>query len=374
MLRPIEHFLVIAISARALVCAANRAGFRVDAMDCFADADTRDQCHYLGQLEMQSGCIELPSVERILGQIQRDSYDGVILGSGFEQQPEIQDRLLEYGPVRGNSIDTIRKCKDQKYLVKLLERLQIKYPATLFVDKVPGVNWLAKKPGANGGVHVLQPGDGAQVPEGYYLQQRIDGTCCSIVFLANGSDACILGTNELQAVNAERGDFRYAGAISNSGFLRADQNCLSEIIMTLTGELELRGLCGIDFIKSPTGELYLLEINPRPTATFELHQSEAFNLFRAHVAACQGHLPASVPTFYGYRGQQIIYANTDLEIPSPAWPDWVSDRPLNGTNIRQNEPVCTIHAQASSFKKVTELLKNRRQRLAELLGAHKIAA
>ncbi len=368
-----EQYLIIALSARALAASARMANITVEIIDGFADADTVEYSKHLGKVAINKGSIDIPSLEKILDQIPEKDYSGVIIGSGLENNPEIMERIKLIGPIIGNSIETVRRCKQPELLVNILENLTIKYPKILLTKTVPAGDWLAKRIAANGGWHVERALPGNNIQNGCYLQERITGKSCSVTILADGVATNILGTNHNLVVNSSMNDYRYAGAISNPEYLAGDEEYIADMTDKIVQEFGLIGLCGIDFIKSDSGEFYLLEINPRPTATFELHQYNA-SLLEMHIKSCLGFRQDIRNSSIKYKGHRIIYAGSSINIPQITWPKWVTDRPVTGTQISSNQPFCSIHAQADTYAGVDELMKLRKQRLAELLGTHKIAA
>ena len=67
---------------------------------------------------------------------------------------------------------------------------------------------------------------------------------------------------------------------------------MSAIAGAVTEAFGLVGLNGIDFVLRE-GEPYVLEINPRYSASMELiERGGRLSVFEAHVAACGGDLPA----------------------------------------------------------------------------------
>ena len=105
------------------------------------------------------------------------------------------------------------------------------------------------------------------------------------------------------------------------------------------------GLNGIDFVVDGR-DWWLLEVNPRPTATLELWDVAPMpSLFRLHVQACRGRLPATLPTPRGGLATAVVYSGETLRVPKGFfWPDWCSDIPEDGSVIAPGEPVCTVLA------------------------------
>jgi len=145
----------------------------------------------------------------------------------------------------------------------------------------------------------------------------------------------------------------------------------------LAPAFNLKGLCSLDFIVEENGQYSILEINPRPTATFELYEIQE-GLFAQHLAAFDGKVAKPELDTESGEGQSralwVLYAGKSITIPHLEWPDWATDRPMPGKLIASGEPICTIRAAANSARESKTLLKKREIMLKELLGLEKIAA
>jgi predicted ATP-grasp superfamily ATP-dependent carboligase len=343
-------YLVAASSGRTLAASAHRAGLLVHVVDLFADRDTRGAHTARVAGTLRDGFDPTCLVERI-GQLrQSQNLEGLVVGSGFEDRPELLELLSEHCRLLGNPASTVRLVKDPAYFFGLLERLGIPYPET--VQQPPAdhrTGWLIKRIGAMGGDHIrlLKPGEIGK--PGYYLQRYIEGRPYSVVFLADGKGARIIGYNELwQARGFEPTPFKYGGAVSLPEMDKGLVDKLTEAIRALVAAFELRGLCGLDLIVDADRRFYVLEINPRPPATFELHEGRV-SLFQQHLCACRGRLPDKMPAVEipEARAHAVLYAACPIEIKEEIdWPVWASDLPTSGTSIEQGAPVCTVHARA----------------------------
>jgi predicted ATP-grasp superfamily ATP-dependent carboligase len=105
------------------------------------------------------------------------------------------------------------------------------------------------------------------VPEGYILQEYVEGTPASATLLV-GSDVRILSLNTQEIDN-----FNYTGArIPLEGKIETE-----EIIKSAERIKGLHGLVGIDFILSD--KINIIEVNPRPTTpVIALNEAYGFNI------------------------------------------------------------------------------------------------
>jgi predicted ATP-grasp superfamily ATP-dependent carboligase len=142
---------------------------------------------------------------------------------------------------------------------------------------------------------------------------------------------------------------------------------VAEALCALVEATGLRGLCGVDLIQDGD-RWWLIEINPRPGASFELHE-RGHGLFGVHVGAVRGaavrfDYPSAAPGC----GLKIVYATGSLRVPlSFEWPQWVSDRPWPGALAVPGEPVCTVKASAQNSATARNLLERRYQRVMDRL-------
>jgi methenyltetrahydromethanopterin cyclohydrolase len=107
---------------------------------------------------------------------------------------------------------------------------------------------------------------------------------------------------------------------------------------------------------------YVLEINPRPSASMQLYDQ---NLLVRHIQACvEGQFVErnSAAYYDEWAGYQIVYAEHDLTIPGQfEWPDWCMDLPKSGNMCRAGQPICSIIAHQKNSQSVVEQLLTKQQ-------------
>ena len=363
-------YLIIAQSGRALATSAGRAGIAVHVIDRFADVDTAALALSCNAVAGGADRIEGDHLLHLLDGFHGWPLAGIVTGGGLEGCPEILEKIPRYGRLCGNSARTVRECKDPLRFFTLLDRIGIPHPAIRMQPARAG-DWLLKRCGGAGGGHIRPYLAGEALPPEHYLQERLEGCPLSVVFIANGIRARIAGFNETWTCASAAGDYRYAGAVSIAGDALDCRAELEAVIYRLAEALTLQGLCGLDLVVTGN-DFRILEINPRPTATFELHERDT-SLFWAHLRACEGEL-VDLPGDDDSRGQQVCYSGADFTVAPVNWPIWVTDRPTPGRKIAAGEPVCTVQAQAGSTREVKSLLAKREREVAALLGGHRRAA
>jgi predicted ATP-grasp superfamily ATP-dependent carboligase len=301
----------------------------------------------------------------------RDRIAGVVVGSGFEGQPELLARVGERHRLIGNAPDVVRAVKDPRTFFGRLSSLGIPHPEVRFREAVGTGRWLLKRIGGAGGAHVQPVNDGRGCGPGYYLQRHVAGRACSALFLADGRVARVVGYNETWDSREDPSSpYRYAGGMSLSALPARLARELGDALRELVYAFELRGLCGVDFVLEEGGGWMLLEVNPRPTASFELHGPTGA-LWEAHLRACSGRLAplAWTPSRRKAVAQRVLYASHPIRVPHEMrWPCWSRDRPRPGTLIGAGHPVCTITASASKPDSVRRLIGVRSAALEHALG------
>jgi methenyltetrahydromethanopterin cyclohydrolase len=191
----------------------------------------------------------------------------------------------------------------------------------------------------------------------------------SALFAADGRHARMIGCNEQWAA-AESGTRRYlyAGAVSRPPMSAEAVMRVESLVENLVEATGMIGLNGIDFVLEGDTP-YVLEVNPRPTATLDLYDVDVRDgMFHAHLRACGGELP-SVSATTRSRAHAIVYAQqTGARIPpSIQWPEWCTDLPQAGSVISAGAPVCSVHASAASSDAARTLVLARHDAIASLL-------
>ena len=371
---PPEAFLLVSLSGRGLARAAARADRAAVGMDAFADRDTCDLARLWEKAPMDDAW-EF-AADALLAGADRLSppgrCQGLIYGSGFEARPELLARLARGRPLLGNAPETLARAGDPASFFDLVRRLGLPHPETRAAPPADPANWLVKRAGASGGLHVRCATAGT-AGNGDYFQRRLPGTPCSLLFLADGCDLVPVGCNRLlPAPPPAPTPWAYAGAVTLDGLPDGLEAEVLAAARALTAELGLVGLNGIDFLVDGGG-WHLLELNARPTATLELWDADPLPaLFDLHVATCRAgaaaRLPASLPRPAGARAVAVAYAPAPIRIPAGfPWPDWCADLPRRGAEIHPGEPVCSVRTWAEHAAGAETLALSRRRTILERL-------
>jgi uncharacterized protein len=353
--------LIAASSGRALAGAARRAGFRPLAADFFDDLDTRGFCAANCLIEggLDKGFTEenlLPALEALA---KDESPCGFVYGAGFEDRPELLGLVARRFSLLGNPADVVRGVKDPEPLSELCAALNIPHPKIRMERPSDPRDWLVKSAGGAGGSHVAPAAAAGTAGEKIYFQRIAAGVPVSILFVADGAKARVVGLSRQWTAPAPGEPFRFGGSLQPAGLSRAMQGRLRRVAKEITAACGLRGLNSIDFLVEG-GDYTLIEINPRPGATLDIFDDPGGALFCAHVDACRGRLPLGPLASVGAAAAGIAYARRDIAaMPDFDWPDWTADRQKQQSQVRAQDPLCTIKARAAKPARARALLDRR---------------
>jgi predicted ATP-grasp superfamily ATP-dependent carboligase len=364
--------LIAAASGRALAASARRAGYAPLVTDFFGDEDTIAAAQAHVRIRPHNGRSidpdELIAAFHALAATHDPS--GAVCGTGFEDRPDVLARIAQHWTLIGNSPATVARIKDPTFLAALCRRCGIPHPDTRPDLPNDAAGWLAKRSGGAGGTHIRIVAGERTAPEAYYFQRRVSGDPVSALVLADGYSAMVLGFSAQWSSPAPEQPFRYGGAVQPAPLTRATAGALSGAVQQLTSLISLVGLNSFDFLVDGR-EFHLLEINPRPGATLDIFEPRGgASMFAMHVEACRGILPDTPPTYGRAAASAIVYADRDIpRIPSLSWPGWVGDRPIAGSSISAQSPLCTVFASAATAALARKLVDRRARAILARLRA-----
>ncbi|HSI38224.1 MAG TPA: ATP-grasp domain-containing protein [Methylotenera sp.] len=365
--------LVIALSARPYVEAAKRAGYAVTAIDGFADKQTVELADKTIVVDFDSNGFEADALLSAIQKLDASQYLGFVYGSGLDAQPEQLEKIASVIPLIGNSAASVKAVKTASSFFAALKQSNITYPPVF--DSFPTSNhadvYLRKFAGGCGGMHIKLAGKNDELAANHYYQQYVDGYSVSLLFLANGEQADVVGFNEQWLSPSEEMPFRYGGAVSHIVLPQLIQQQLIDAASKLTVTFGLFGLNSLDAIVQ-RDIAYVLEINPRLSATFDLYENVELNLMDLHVDASLMQLEASShcnQPMVQSKAHAIVYAPFDMMIPAAFdWPDWAVDTPMQGgQSVKLSAPICTVIALASNTDSAKQLAQTRVKMLLNLL-------
>ena len=292
---------------------------------------------------------------------------GVVCGSGFEDGADLMARVARRWPLLGNGAETVARLKDPMAFAALCRVTGIPHPETSLTPPADAENWLVKRTGGAGGWHI-RPAQGAKAGRGVYFQRRVSGEAVSALLLGDGRNVMVLGFTAQWAAPLARHPYRYGGAVRPAALAQGVMQAMTAALARLNAAAPLTGLNGADFLVDGHA-FHLLEINPRPGASFDLFEPNGASLFALHVEACAGRLPAQAPRYDGAMAGAIVYAARDIAAaPALDWPEWAADRPMPGSRIAAGQPLCSVFARAATAAEARALVEQRGTQIKSLLA------
>ncbi len=328
--------LVVAVSARMLAQLAVADGYEVVALDRFGDVD-------LGAVAVTQTAANNDALVTLADRIEADA---VVYGAGLENRPDLVARLADGRELLGTPAERLPAVRDPWAVAAAAAAAGVRAPETRGPNVVAtrSGGWL-RKPRAGGGGRRVRRWAGGRLRADEILQRHVPGMSCSAVAVADGRDAVVLGLTE----QLHRGRFEWMGNITPPRLPAAQLAELDgrwrAVCAEVAARFAVRGAFGVDGIWDGR-ELWVLEVNPRPTASLELFEADAF---AAHVRGARGVsvLTSGAPaTSRCAKVKLVLFADRDLRAPDPNW--WpaglVRDIPHRGELIRRGSPVCTLYS------------------------------
>ena len=345
--------LIVGVSTRALAESASRAGYSCASIDAFGDLDQKSRAQNVG-LSRDMGRPYSAAAAVAAGR--RVPAAAAAYVGNLENHPAAVRRLARGRRLWGNTPASLVRARDPAAVAEVVRRAEGRVPLTLLPDQAPrgpeGVRWLRKPRLGGGGSGVREWKPGARLGPHELVQERIEGVLASVAFVADGRRAVLLGMSRGLAGDPAFGarGHRYCGSLYPFSADPALLDRMSAIADAVTGAFGLVGLNGVDFVLRD-GEPYVLEINPRYSASMELiERSGRLSVFEAHVAACGGALPSEDATpVPEVLGKAVLYARRDVTVgDSTRWLlQDLRDVPFPGDRIPRGHPVCTVFARGA---------------------------
>ncbi len=348
-----RRVVIAGVSVRAIAASAARAGWQVTAVDAYGDLDLQACARVLPGRD-RSGRFDPSTAAATAAAVQ---VGAAAYGSSFENHPSSVARLAEGRRLLGNPPAVLERVRDPLALARALRRLGFAAPVARASapPDAPRHRWLLKPRRSGGGHGITAWRPGTTIGRRHYLQERIAGTPGSVLFLADGRRALVLGLSRQlvgQRAFGARG-FRYTGSLVGGGLFESEASLLERaaaLADAVAQEFALVGLNGIDFI-ARLGIPWPTEVNPRYSASMELLDHPGSPpLFALHAEACGGRLPATAPARApGVRGKAVVFARRHLS--SGDTHGWlrdpsVADVPPAHQQVARGRAICTVLASA----------------------------
>lgn len=339
--------LIVAQSGRYLAQSAIQAGYSVWVADCFGDIDTLDIAERWQELPPLSK-LEIDSLLNLLIRFTNGQDCLLIYGAGVEKFHPLLKVLPKNIQCIGNSSQTINTLKTPQRFFSLLAKHNLPYPKTQFQAPEVSDNWLFKESSGLGGSHIVPLSIVSSINEGYF-QKQVSGTSGSALFLSDGLHTQVISINQQTCHTDQLLPFQLSAIETPFRVSQSNKVLLEKAVSLISQEVNLLGLNSLDFIINEEEQIFILEINPRPSASWEL--IDEGHLLQHHIGACQEKPITHIPTDTSYsKGIYYVFAPHRLRIPDNIiWPEHTYDRPGANKVIEKNHPICTIKVSGSNF-------------------------
>jgi predicted ATP-grasp superfamily ATP-dependent carboligase len=390
-----NNLLIFGASTRAAAFSALRAGLSPWCADLFADADLHARCP----------AMRLPArtfPDGFLYLVDSELKGPWMYTGGLENHVELIETFSLSHPLWGNRALAIDLARDPNHIAATLQSAGLSAPTVLTAAGAPprSGRWLVKPRAGAGGAGIrffadpneCMRGRGGRVRAGmreiyrnvldilhlnwsrFYLQEFIEGTSCSAVYVGDvgrfrflGATRQLVGTEWLHAKS-----FAYCGSIGALELSDAAHDAFERLGNELVRACHLRGLFGVDCILRD-GIPWPVEVNPRYTASVELLEYGAGVAAMAlHRAVFERDAPTAhaKPPAAGVVGKAILFARQPLRFPNdgPWLPTLRSPGPIDempafadiphaGEHIEARRPILTFFTRATSESACLDQLK-----------------
>jgi predicted ATP-grasp superfamily ATP-dependent carboligase len=366
------NIFIIGASTRALADMAFRLGLKLGAFDQYADFDLAAKAAYLNQIDFDAAGRPMIAPRAFRELIGKSPW---IYTGPLENQPGWLEEAAHGTHLWGNPTEVNRRVRDPFALSLWLDHQQfgINMPPMNRCNERPKIlsKWLFKQFAASGGWDLVSARKAisgrclSEINSSSYWQMRIKGPAFGWSLASDGRQAAVLGV--CRSLHGAPGrPFAYSGSAGPvcSRQARLAKVAFQELATALTQEFGLRGLWNIDTVYDPmAGKFYLIEINPRPSASMEVLELAAQkSILAIHLAIFQqsgddwlalaGGFQKSLSSSSRQVSKRILYAKKTVQTPRrhlpqicmEKWPEllFFADIPHPGTRIPPGYPITTL--------------------------------
>lgn len=354
---------IISRHARPLCENAHAHGWRVAAADGFNDWDT---ARFAAMLK-PGGLGETP--EAFL-RAWETAPGPLLFGAPVEAAPDILAEAARKKSVLNAPAEAVRAARDFSFLREMAGD-GIRFPLVSILPGAPKAPippkapFIVKSAKSAGGVGI-RPDDGI-LGDGEYRQEFIHGESIGALFFSRANRCELLGA----ALHLNHG-FLYGGGIFPAPLSSGVRRVLENFGARVSAASGLTGWWGADFILNNEA-VWLLEINPRPTATAAL-----FGKLRGVDLVAAQMSPDAAASFgraddTGAVGNMVVYARNDFTFRGSA--EWFDknarDIPHEGSRINQGAPVLTLYAVAATAPECRAALEGQAEAAHAAFAAEK---
>lgn len=396
----VTNLLVVGVDISSAAYSAEKAGYEVYAVDHYGDQDLRAVCNEcLSIIKQKKGhsCgffandynpeILLNLAKNI---VEKHEVDGIVIGSGLEDNTNVLRELHDLTPIIGNPPATIEKVRDKHTFFKELERLNVPCPTSKVAVGLEAAKRIAKDIGypivckpivGFGGTAIRKAKDQKELEDAFknisknnktiLIQKYIRGKPTSVSLLSTNNAVTSLTVNEQLLGLEETGQtepFGYCGNIVPLSESKSVIDKCKEVSEKVVRHFNLIGSNGVDITLSD-GVPYVVELNPRFQGTLEcVERVTQLNLMRCHVQSClEEKLPKLMKESDEFWIRLILFSPERSVTPDFSVFKEVRDVPLEGAVIEKGEPLCSVILMASSRKTIMRKSFNFTKRILNMI-------
>lgn len=337
--------VLVGASVRAAAESAAKTGRRVIGIDLFGDTDTRQACESFFLLQD----VDWQNVQAV-------SQGAPVIQVGGVNSAELSQQLM----ARSGASESAMRCQDPIVLRRIAEASGVRFPTTTAAsDQRPDAGrWLVKQTGSSGGlgVHWDELND---LPEATssWRQQWIAGRSFGVTFIGGVDGTQLLGVCRSLFTRSSGPSgmvpFMYCGSLGPLAISDSQHRQLQQLGAEVVKQTGVSGLFNVDLIIQKSGACYLLEINPRWSASSELiERNMSGSLIARHLTAIHERSQESEISDAKQSGRslffkRVIFARQPLRFVWQRFADLqtsqfsLHDIPRDGTLVGCGEPVFT---------------------------------
>ncbi|MCE2751145.1 MAG: ATP-grasp domain-containing protein [Pirellula sp.] len=323
---PTPSICLVGASCRAAAQSAARAGCsRILAWDDFLDADLLEIAQARSLADFPESCPQ--SLAELRG-------IPLVLCGGMENQPDFIQRRIDQGMLCGVTGKMLRQLRSIESWQRWASESRIGWPTTIQdlsdprLESIRSESWMLKPVGRAGGVHVrgiaslegldheakLGPDPGNPKSNLWYLQEYIPGISIGVSYCTESNVSDELPRTRIvgiaRSILSEELDaplpWIYRGSLAPYSVSPKVQASLERFAKTVVKSTGIRGLWQADFQIDLQGQLWLLEINPRWSASMELHETlQGFSWITEHLRILKSGASKNVPGRGSPAGLQV---------------------------------------------------------------------
>lgn len=388
--------LIAGASGRALASSAAAIGWRVDVADLFGDLDLREAARHV---RCVANAAESYPASLVAAMASLPAGPWCYVGA-LENHPTLIDAVSTARPLVGNDGRRVRAVRDHRRLAEAVQTSGLCFPHTCDDPcGLPTDGSFVIKPRASAGGRGIGLWQGGPSPGvDHVWQRRIDGIGIGASFACGPRGARLMGIAHQHTGLpwCHAGRFAFCAAVRGTaqaalaGVTSSVADQVTALGELLVERFHLTGAVGVDAVIDDAGCVWVIEVNPRPTASMELHErASGESVAAAHLQGCG--FPAATAGRAGPVPRDCAWAKAVVHAPyesvvstalitrwrsmAAAWTEtdggWpaLADIPCPPQTIRRGGPLVTVFAMAADPPAALAAVERRAAALVAMLPA-----